>query len=204
MIRYLFTLLVVSIMAVSSPVLAQEDSEEETRSWKDIRVGIGIQVPYYWSDIYYFGEQIPLYFPIQLGDRFMIEPALFFYKDKDKNPDYTYVYEVVKLEIGLFGVLERARTHFYGGIRLTRNHRKSVRTYEDPLHDDKFQYWETLLTPTFGGEYFFSEIFSLGGELGVKYLLDSKTEDDDDWYTTHEEDQSTVTKVFMRFYFPGK
>ena len=203
MIRYLLTLLVVFMVAVSSPLQAQEKNEEETKSWKDVRVGIGIQVPFYWMDRYYFGEAIPLYFPIHLGDRFMIEPAIYFHRDQDKRSSYTYIYEMNKLEIGLFSVIERARTHLYGGFRLTRTHSSAERIYDDSEDNVKSQFWDTFLTPTFGGEYFFSETFSLGGELGVQYLLESKTEDDDDYYNTNEEYHDTVSKLFIRFYLPG-
>jgi len=173
-------------------------------------MGIGIQVPYYWHDYNFYygelGEPIPINFPLHIHKHFMLEPGGFVYKDreKDASDDSSRDFERRRVQMGIFSVARRQKTNFYGGFRIIYEHVRSVDYNTWNEGEDREETWETFLVPTIGGEYLFSDFFSFGGELGVKYLLASNSVDSDgSWWDT-EVHYETVSKVYVRFYLPVK
>jgi hypothetical protein len=118
----------------------------------------------------------PIYFTINIGRKFRLEPTVGYFSDRWGEDKYS---------IGIGGFVRKSISNFnflYGirvGLRIIS--REEFRPFIERT---------TVIAPTLGGEYFFIKNFSIGSEVQLKGLLI-----DGNWTVF------TNSSVLVRFYF---
>jgi len=135
---------------------------------------------------------------INLFETLKIEPefGLYFSESKDNKRETGTI-----TGIGTFYQFNRNRTYLYTGIILELSNHKTVYYNMWPEEDDIRVARSYILGPAFGAEYFFSEHFSLGGEIGLKYIAYRSKNDPDDDDPYKEKRIITDTGIKLRIYF---
>ena len=131
-----------------------------------------------------------IYVPVDISDKLRVEPALFVYRSDYEADDGTENdLTTINLSIGLFGKTNPADDFiiYYGG--------RVGYLYEDWNSDDTTH--GIRIVPALGMEYYFTERFSLGGEIGwaFEYKDYSATVDAERTST------GTLGRLIARFYF---
>ena len=135
---------------------------------------------------------------------FKVEPEFGFVSSKNKADDLKN--SGVFYGLGLMGMIQRNRLNIYGGARVEG----AVLKWEEKIYTGGGTYAKMTtnakrlsLSPVFGGEYFLSDNFSFGGELGVRIMAYKSAGSPNSTYN-NDEDQTamtTETGLFVRFYF---
>ena len=177
----------------------------------DVKVGIGISInplaqtsPLVSAAV--LGGLISFYVPINIGDKFKIEPELGYWRVKQKasgdgiNAEQTLTQW--RLAAGLLYMFpQKASLTPYIGPRVGIV--KSSRTQKFDTSEDKVSQTDFFLGLALGGEYYFSSHFTLGGEFQFNYIsigepdvegVPSTVEFDTDFFSTNG-------LVFIRWYF---
>lgn len=158
------------------------------------KTGIGVSVQ---------GDGGTIYIPIEVSKHFRLEPTLFFshseneYEEGDKSS-----YTTMQFDLGLFGkseIYEQLNTYY--GARIGYIYSQQDRSssffsdYDSETHG-------VNIAPTLGIEYFFSERFSVGGEVAW-YFRYSEDNSSSSGPVLPEESISTGTdsRLIARFYF---
>jgi len=156
------------------------------------------------------------YVPIIVGGKFRIEPEFSFMSYSGSNEEYEIEskYKTLILGLGLFPQTRVGNVDIYYGIRLGIMNIDYHSKYQDwdyvwdPVYQDyrEVYYTETedeskmdfFIGPAVGGEYFFSEHFSLGGEIQGNFVFLGQYDDDSE---TKESMFKMKPLVFVRWYF---
>lgn len=197
--------------AVSFQVAAQTD---------DTRIGLGVSLgkEVLASELLTITmlDNPSVYMPIVINGKFRIEPefSLMTYSGSNEEYDVESHYKILVLGMGLFPQTRVGSVDIYYGIRLgiisTAYHEK----YQDwdyvwdPVYQDYREITSTVendeskmdffVGPAIGGEYFFSEHFSLGGEIQANFVFLGQYDDDSE---TSESMFKMKPLVFVRWYF---
>lgn len=172
----------ISILLSSGVATSQEKSP---------RVGLGISLgkevvayAYYpwWLRYYYWGApsiDFPsIYIPIMVSPKFRLEPEIGIWWLSRSG----YSNTIFRISWGMFSVERKEKTNLYRGLR-----------FGVILRDGDTSTTALFMGPALGGEYLFSNYFSLGGEAQLNFT-----------YCTDADLQSILsTKVifFVRWYF---
>lgn len=130
--------------------------------------GIGARV----ADSY----QGTIYLPININNSIRIEPSFTHYKEKEDWDEEGYLSRsdsVSTIELGLFKVFtHQEKLKSYAGIRagISNISYEWTSRYSETIDYNKRNYDRTIITPTFGFEYFFIPNVSLAGEFGYIYI----------------------------------
>ncbi|UCH63691.1 MAG: hypothetical protein JSU77_04385 [Fidelibacterota bacterium] len=186
-------------LIVLLPVLL---NAQEPLYLRETRVGVGVTI----SDIKELmqilegGGILPIIFvPINVSPTLRIEPGIGYYQSSTEDPDYESSSKGLSLGIGIFPMTLRGGMNLYYGARLGRISTTSSYKYDyNGGETDEESGTGLFIAPTFGGEYFLSSSFTLGGEAQLRYV--SLTEKDDDEERTTSS-ISTRGLLFIRFYF---
>ena len=142
------------------------------------------------------------YMPIPISPGFRIEPEIGFWQhsySSEDGRDREYSYRVLVFGCGVFSMTNKGKVHVYYGARLGVVH---ISHYLDDRwngHLDRDDSKTDLrVGPAIGGEYFFANHFSLGGETQLNYTFVGQFDDDDD---VSESLIASKTLVFVRWYF---
>jgi hypothetical protein len=199
--KFLLTSLVMaSLFSVSSNSFGQSAEEQIS----DMKVfGMGMHIEQFKLNDIVMDISAPsnkIIFTITPSNNIRIEPEIgfSFYNDKEnKLKDKT-----IHLGLGGFGMYQKGKTNIYGGLR-----------FEYSKFTNEFNNWETDATeteetngigigPAIGVEYFFSQHFSIGGEIGIKFMNYNTTNSQ---YTSEEDSKESLLKtdsgLLLRFYF---
>jgi len=148
----------------------------------------------------YFSSTITV--PINASSTFRVEPELGFAISTDEFKSGSFTDEETtsswKIGVGLFGLKKfEIFTLYYGGRVgfLTQSVTEDNGTDTDEMGSTGF-----YLAPALGGEHYFSDHFSLGGEAQIVYTSIATEPEDGDW----EQNLSVINTrvlVFVRFFF---
>ncbi len=140
--------------------------------------------------------------PIEVSPTFRVEPEIGFSSatDEQKSDNFTSEESSTswKIGVGLFGKKKNdVFTLYYGGRIGYIN-----QSLTDVSGTDRSEVSSSgfYLAPALGGEHYFSDHFSIGGEVQIVYTSVSTTPDEGDW----EQDISIINTralVFFRFFF---
>jgi len=154
-----------------------------------------------------------LLIPIDVSETFRIEPVLGYSRlttsSSVDGPDYeeetSTTLTSLRIGVGAFAKASRGNdTNLYFGGRVGYNRvsYNRVRQRNDDDYEESSNPSGFFIGPTVGGSYFFSDFFSIGGEVEARYSNIGTSEEEDDF--TVSEDVTTITlrpSLVMRFYF---
>ncbi len=186
-------LLILVLFAVTAQLAYSEDATHDS-----IDFGFGVDlVPSY-----------NLYLPIPLDNNLTIEPFLSYYSGSSESGTDTYHYKTTYSEIviglGLYKSKAGENVDYYYGGRfgfVQYNKTEDYKDYDD--WDSERSYSGFLLYPVVGAEYFFTDHFSLAGEIHpVHYHSYTGTEEVDDETGKYERTSIyTQNSVMVRWYY---
>ncbi len=129
-------------------------------------------------------------------DRFRIEPEIgFVYFTQKYWDDFNISVTGIQLGVGMFGMYQIEKTNIYYGGRFNYGR---IKESSDAEWFESETYSVFSVGPALGVEYYFSNHFSIGGEISIKY----KTFSEDDYVDFFDEQViSTNTGLMLRFYF---
>ena len=146
------------------------------------------------------------YMPIHISPGFRIEPEIglwrYSYSRKD-GTDWESSYSVFSLGFGIFPVINKGKVHIYYGarLRLISTSTSSAYSWNGHTESDDESKTDVSIGPAIGGEYFFTDHLSLGGEAQLNYTSIGQFDDDDDDQDVSESIISSKTLFFVRWYF---
>ena len=216
-IKYLLIFLVILL----SNSLAQDSgNNDKSGTW-----GLGVSI----VDIYDFLSGAGYYatplnpniiIPIFFSSGLKIEPSFGFisYKNEIKsesqfsNQTRTNTQRNIQFAVGVFPLTKKDKFILYYGAHIgyiiTSSESQMVTKFNDgsvDRDDDVVKGNGYFFAPAIGGEYFFSDNFSIGGEIQLKYSTVRQKEraDEDTEYPDEEfSDRTSFRSLFIvRFYF---
>jgi len=150
---------------------------------------------------------VNFYFPIRIGENIRIEPEFgIMYSSWDfeyEGETYNGSERIIRIGIGVMPVIQRGKLDMYYGLR-TGVHLAAL---EDPARTIyspepfvlSYSRTDWYIAPAFGGEYFVSSHFSVGGEVQLEFMIFS---DYDDYSrTTDVRVIQNRNLFFVRWYF---
>lgn len=186
---------------------------QETNENKSTRVGIGVSL-FNVNDLLEFivskgvGQTAVFYLTFDTSPGFRIEPEFGYsvYNIEEKNNGYTAesTLKILRLGTGLFAKnAKNNQYHIYYGIRLgyLYNSEESKYRHEYDSGTDKESSSGFYLSPALGGEYFFSDYFSMSGETQLMYSSSSFEDSDDPNEEITVSSVSVKTLISVRYYF---
>ena len=135
---------------------------------------------------------------LNLYERFKIEPEFGLYLSESKD---NWRETGTITGISTFYLFNKNRTTLYTGIVFELSNLSTVYFNIQPEEDDVRVVRSYILGPAFGMEYFFSEHFSLGGEIGLKYIAYRSINVTDNDDPRKEKRIITDTGIKLRYYF---
>ena len=204
----LFSVLLLSILIAISSVYTQESSA--------FKWGIGVASPFVQSQYV-----IPAYpntvisIPMFFSRQFKLEPFISYsdFTDEQKREDETpYTldvnYQNVAVGVGLFysKPINTTRLHFGVQFGYVRSKYEYKYVYPNDANITESNGDGYLISPIIGGEYFFSEHFSLGGQVHFEWYSVSSDETTSSEFENRKYANSTTRKntlglIAVRFYF---
>ena len=218
----LVVVLFLFILGFSSALYSQESSADK----QTIKVGIGISSAfssislYQYPSLNYDQPQLntAVSIPMIFSSVYKLEPYVSYTSvksdTKNDNPNYTnYDYDFkghyISVGMGIFYVkeIEKTKLHFgaRGGYLSTYTESKMTSLSYNSYHEDKGSGF--LITPIVGGEYFFTDYFSLGGEVHFEWShlnidqIDKYDNNNVEYYTSTSNRLNTLGIIVVRFYF---
>ncbi len=204
-----FILTIISIFFVLTMTNAQEVNENKSN-----RFGIGISIININDDMGLatydgIGNAPVINLIIDTSPSFRIEPEIGYFvynfERKESEHEFESTLKTLRLGVGLF--VKKAKSDkfnlYYGvrtGILNTSLESKDNFPYISGTNEESSNGF--YISPTVGGEYFFSDHFSMGGEAQFMYSSTSFESDDD--YSDEEVTISTTSTkaiIYVRFYF---
>jgi hypothetical protein len=171
------------ILLMVNPLHALEESPQT-----ETRFGIGITLS---RNLAFTGEEgeasfLPagltnFYFPILMNPNFRLEPEFGFWRysySRKNDFEYSDSHTSIRPGIGFFSMTQRDKVILYYGLRLGF----IFNFLSDESNGDKDDDSRTdfSIGPALGGEYFFSDHLSLGGEAQLNYIFVGQWDYDDD------------------------
>jgi hypothetical protein len=208
----------VVLLSISlNSIVYPQDSSKSSVKW-----GVGISSPVFFTSSYQFiippAQNTSISVPVFIKATFKLEPFISFsdyqYENEYKPATTTTTdrnetkYRFMTVGLGIFysWPIKKTNVHFGGKLGYIKSQYEYI--FEgsgfSSSNEDKGSGY--LLSPAVGGEYFFSDHFSLGGELNFEWTsVDSDGEDRDN--SNVRESSSTVKRfstggiVNIRVYF---
>ena len=169
------------------------------------RIGIGVSlgkeaIPIDDNFVFSWFDYPNFYIPILISSHFRLEPVLGFYHYSRSRDDMKRSDDIFSLGCGIFPVTQKEKLYIYYGARLEAIHYSSSYEYPDfnNQESDKASKTDFYIGPAIGGEYFFSEHFSLGGEDQVSFIFIGQDDGSDN---DSESAIRNKTLFFLRWYF---
>ncbi|PSQ69039.1 MAG: hypothetical protein BRD29_02450 [Bacteroidetes bacterium QH_2_67_10] len=201
-----------ALLLAAAPATAQD------ASYPRVGVGVGVSVsnagP---STSLPAGEEpvsVPtpsLLIPIDVSETLRIEPVLDYSRLTNSSsvdgPDYedetSTTLTSLRIGVGAFAKAPRGNdTNLYFGGRVGYNRVSYNRVRQRPDDEESTNASGFFIGPTMGSSYFFSDFFSIGGEVEARYSNIGTTEEEDD--VTESNEVTTITlrpSLVVRFYF---
>ena len=212
------------VLGFSSALYSQESSADK----QTIKVGIGISSAFSSISLYQYPSlnsdqpqlNTAVSIPMIFSSVYKLEPYVSYTsvktdrKNDNQYPssydyDYNYKGHNISVGMGIFYVKKIDKTNLHFGVRggylSTYAESKSYSTMYNSYHEDKGNGF--LITPIIGGEYFFSDYFSLGGEVHFEWSqlnvdeIDKYDNNNEEYYTSSLSRLNTLGIIVVRFYF---
>lgn len=194
----LILLLGIAFFLVPNLVYAQE---------KGTRLGVGLSMA---NEVLSIHEQLYLdmfdypsfYMPILISQRFKIEPEAglwrYSYSFEDGGKEKRSI-SVISLGFGIFPMTNKGKVYIYYGarFRLVRFLESYEQTWNGHTDSDDSK-TDIYFGPAIGGEYFFTDHFTLGGEVQLNFTSIGQFDDEKD---ASESLITSKTLIFVRWYF---
>ena len=141
------------------------------------------------------------YIPIITSPQFRFEPEIGLYRYSRSGDDWESSYMILSLGCGIFPMTHKGKVYIYYGARLglVRISYSSEYTWNGHTESDEDSKTDFYIGPTIGGEYFFTDHLSLGGEAQLNYTFIGQFDNGDD--DVSESLISSKTLIFVRWYF---
>ena len=211
-----FILIFISFMTLLNSFSYSQDSSKSSINW-----GIGISSPIFYTSSYQYilppAQNTSISIPIFISIKFKLEPFLSFsdYQNESKIepsiiiPDqYESRYKYFTFGIGIFYSWPIKKTYIHFGGKLGYIKSRDEEKFEGSgfLTHTENKGKGYLFSPIIGGEYFFTNHFSLGGEANFEWsAVDSDGEDRDNSNVRKSSSTakrfSTAGIVHIRVYF---
>lgn len=148
--------LIVLIFSFCGVAFAQDTTRQPQPRW-----GIGISVS---------GNTGVIFVPIEVSQRFRLEPEFDVYRGESRRRDYSSTQTNLSVGSGFFAMTRTGNVNVYYGARLTIT--SMLSTWKDRGEPDERSGSGFSVGGVVGGEYFLGDRFTLGGEarLIVSYL----------------------------------
>ncbi len=200
---FLSTVVIASILFFSTKGFSQS-AEEKISEMKVF--GMGLHIEQFKMNDLIMDVRAPsnkIILSITPSNNFRIEPEIGFNYINNKTSELKD--KSISLGLGGFGMYQRGRTNIYGGLRFEY----SVFSHEyNQYNGSNIEELKTEKTnrisigPAIGAEFFFGKHFSIGGEVGIKYMnFDTKNTRYTNEENTKQDYISTDTGLLCRFYF---
>ncbi|MBL7128000.1 MAG: hypothetical protein ISS16_03345 [Ignavibacteria bacterium] len=210
------------LLTFSSSLYSQESSADK----QTIKVGIGISSAFSTISLYQYPSlnsdqpqlNTAVSIPMIFSSVYKLEPYVSYTSVKSEtkndnlnlsNYDYNFKGHYISVGMGIFYVkeIEKTKLHFgaRGGYLSTYTESKMYSLSYNSYHEDKGSGF--LITPIIGAEYFFSDYFSLGGEVHFEWShlnideIDKYDNNDEESYTSTLNRLNTLGIIVVRFYF---
>lgn len=183
-------LFAVSFFLASNLIHAQE---------KENRIGIGVSIGRQIIEEmeYRAFEYTRFYVPIIVSSHFRLEPEIGYYRYSGSGEDWKESRKRLSIGCGIFFITRKGKVDIYYGARLgliSTSYFYETTTY---LRDESRT--DFYIGPAIGGEYFFSNHFSLGGEIQINHISIGQWSDE-----IGDASESIIRikpLVFVRWYF---
>jgi hypothetical protein len=200
-LNLLLSSIAISAIIFTNTQLFGQNPEEEISNLKIFGMGMHIE-QFKLADITMDISTAPankIVFTITPSKNYRLEPEIGFSFLNDKENELKD--KSIILGIGGFGMYQRGKTNIYGGLRF--EYANISNEYNDyntgDIATEKTN--RIAIGPAIGAEYYFGEHFSIGGEIGFKYMtLNTK----DSQFSDGEVKQdfiATDSGLLLRFYF---
>jgi hypothetical protein len=140
--------------------------------------------------------------PIEMSSSFRLEPEVGFSSATDEQSSGSFTSKESttswRIGVGLLGMKKYSPFTLYYGARV--GYITLTLTDEDDSGTDELSSSGFYVAPALGGEHYFSDHFSLGGEAQIIYASVSTEPDEGNW----EQDLSAINTrvlVYIRFFF---
>ncbi|TLX76185.1 porin family protein [Labilibacter sediminis] len=139
-------------------------------------------------------------FTITPNNNFRLEPEIGFTQQKDKETDLKA--KSTQVGIGAYGMLQKGKANFYGGLKLEHASISSEYIHWDTDFKETEKLKRLAVGPVVGVEYFFGEHFSFGGEVGLKFMdIESTDSQYNEDVNSNVSYVTTESGLLVRFYF---
>ncbi len=179
-----------------------------------MRIGLGVAIgkeilpiDIYDSSIMLQTVDFPdIYVPIQVSPGLRIEPYIGYwrYSYTNKCPSYTskYKYSIMNIGVGVFLTTWCGPVDLYYGGRIGMRKISQSSTYTNAsTSESKYKQTNWAYGPAVGGEYFFTNNLSIGGEVQFNYIKvgDWERSDGDNNHEDECEESTSIlaTKVLL-------
>ncbi len=195
--RIIFVQLFLAIfLLVWNPLYGQVDSTKSAT-----RIGIGVSIG---NDLALGNGEfvfLPLglgnfYIPILVSPKLRLEPEFGLFRSSSSNDNFETTLTNFRFGLGIFPLIQKDKANLYYGLRVGIILTSSSFKFDDI--DDSESKTDFYIGPAVGGEYFFNDHISLGGEVQLNYISIGQEDDDSD---VSESVIVTRTLVFIRWYF---
>ncbi|MDZ7262523.1 MAG: hypothetical protein ONB05_10515 [candidate division KSB1 bacterium] len=175
---------------------------------KTPRIGVGVSLgkeaipieDYEVSAVFTLFDFPSFYIPILISPRFKLEPEIGLYRYSRSTKDSESSNMVFSLGCSIFPMTQKGKVSIYYGARLeivrfSFSYKYSQDGHHESREDSNTDFY---IGPAIGGEYFFTEHLSVGGETQVNFIFIGQGDDTED---TSESVIRTKTLIFLRWYF---
>jgi hypothetical protein len=194
------TFAIASILCVNTNLFGQS-AEEQISEMKVF--GMGMHIEQFKLNDLVMDIAAPsnkIVFTVTPTNYFRIEPEIGFNYFNDKDSELED--KSISLGLGGVGMYQRGKTNIYGGFRF--EYSKFSNEYKGSFSGD-VETEETnriAIGPAIGAEFFFGQHFSIGGEIGIKYMNFNTTNSQyPDGEDSKQDCITTDTGLLCRFYF---
>ena len=142
------------------------------------------------------------YMPILISPRFRLEPEIGLWRYSGSGKNWEESYTILSLGCGIFPMTKKGKVYIYYGARfgLIRISYSAEYSWNGHTESDDDSKTDFHVSPAIGGEYFFTDHLSLGGEAQLNYIFVGQVDDDDDDDVSESLIRSK-TLIFVRWYF---
>lgn len=176
---------------------------QETTTVRKVRFGIGIAITESYESVsWYEVNPVSIFVPIDLLERFRIEPEIGIIRiSEDETERYKRNSKGLSIGIGIFPMINRENVNIYYGMRMGLIRTYWSTYYGGELMDDRPQNGY-FIAPAVGGQLFLTNSFALGGEAQFRYIsLSGEGTSSMSKVELSTLERSTRALFFIRFFF---
>ncbi|MDH5467088.1 MAG: hypothetical protein OEY25_06695 [Candidatus Aminicenantes bacterium] len=172
------TLVLLTIFFILSSFLQAQDEE------RNFGIGVSLSKEALWLE-----DFLIIYMPIDISSKFRLEPEIGFLLQSESAGIWEETSIALSVGLGIFAMKQKEKINIYYGARTGF----IIDSYVIVTRRTRTDFY---IGPALGGEYFFSNHFSLGGEIQLSYAFIGIFEGG-----ANGSEMKTKPLVFVRWYF---